>query len=185
MPCQRPTGHKPSHCMVSALSPVLPHMNLVLAFDYHLYLSHLHLPCKQEKFFPPECRLSSFCLIVSPCSASYFCLTLCSCFTIYYHAIDKPAHQILSYTLLFSLFHYFRYIADPPLCTPADVTTCVCVCTHLCMTLAFASSDQPCLFDGHMMYNSHALFPFLVAQHAPSCGPTNHESSHCVVRHLL
>ena len=30
---------------------------------------------------------------------------------------DGPPHQILSYTLLFSLFLYFLYIADPPLCT--------------------------------------------------------------------
>ena len=31
---------------------------------------------------------------------------------------DEPPHQIHSYTLLFSLFHYFLYIIDPPLCTP-------------------------------------------------------------------
>ena len=30
---------------------------------------------------------------------------------------DEPPHQILLYTLLFSLFHYFLYITDPPLCT--------------------------------------------------------------------
>ena len=34
---------------------------------------------------------------------------------------DEPPHQILSYTLLFLLFLYFLYIADPPLCT-----TCWC-----------------------------------------------------------
>ena len=33
--------------------------------------------------------------------------------------IDEHPHQILMYTLLFSLFHYFLYIIDPPLCTPA------------------------------------------------------------------
>ena len=26
---------------------------------------------------------------------------------------DEPPHQICSYTLLFSLFHYFLYIVDP------------------------------------------------------------------------
>ena len=39
--------------------------------------------------------------------------------------IDGPPHQIRSYTLLFSLFHYFLYIVDPPLCTPTLITlTC-------------------------------------------------------------
>ena len=33
-------------------------------------------------------------------------------------AVDEPPHQICSYTLLFSLFLYFLYIIDPPLCTP-------------------------------------------------------------------
>ena len=32
---------------------------------------------------------------------------------------DEPPHQILSYTLLFSLFLHFPYIADPPLRTSA------------------------------------------------------------------
>ena len=82
---------------------------------------------------------------------------------------DEPAHQILSYTLLFLLFHYFLYIADPPLCTPCQCDCTRCDHTHLHTTLTFASSDQPHLFDGQMFYNSHALFPFLVAQHVPSC----------------
>ena len=32
---------------------------------------------------------------------------------------DEPPHQICSYTLLFSLFLHFLYIANPPLCTSA------------------------------------------------------------------
>ena len=36
-----------------------------------------------------------------------------------YKAGDEPPHQIHSYTLLFSLFLHFPYIADPPLCTSA------------------------------------------------------------------
>ena len=88
--------------------------------------------------------------------------------------VDEPAHQILLYTLLFLLFHYFLYITDPPLCTPANTTTHVC--THSCTTLAFISLDQPHLFDGQMFYDSHALFPFLVAQCAPSYSLTNHKS---------
>ena len=63
---------------------------------------------------------------------------------------------MLSYTLLFSLFHYFLYITDPPLQTPLTRP-------H---TITLASSDQPCLFDGHMFYDSHVLFLFSVA---PTC----------------
>ena len=33
--------------------------------------------------------------------------------------VDEPPHQIRSYTLLFSLFLHFPYIADPPLHTSA------------------------------------------------------------------
>ena len=35
--------------------------------------------------------------------------------------IDEPPHQIHSYTLLFSLFLHFPYIADPPLRTSAPM----------------------------------------------------------------
>ena len=35
--------------------------------------------------------------------------------------IDEPPHQIHSYTLLFSLFLHFPYIANPPLCTSAPM----------------------------------------------------------------
>ena len=35
--------------------------------------------------------------------------------------VDEPPHQILSDTLLFSLFHYSLYIADPPLHTPTPI----------------------------------------------------------------
>ena len=40
--------------------------------------------------------------------------------------VDEPPHQILLYTLLFSLLHYFLYITDPQLHThtPANTTTC-------------------------------------------------------------
>ena len=71
---------------------------------------------------------------------------------------DGPPHQIHSYTLLFLLFHYFLYIVDPPLCTPALMRPHV-------ITLALASSDRSCLFDGHMFYNS-LLFLY------PQCPPT-------------
>ena len=88
-PCCGLTGHKPSHSTVRALSPVLPHTSLVLALVYHLYLSCLYLPCKQD-VFPPEFRLSLFCLIILPCSASYFHLTSYSCTIPHLHF--TPSH---------------------------------------------------------------------------------------------
>ena len=57
---------------------------------------------------------------------------------------DEEAHQILSYTLLFLLFHYFLYVTDSPQCTPTDMTAhdmTTHICIHSCMTLAFASLD--------------------------------------------
>ena len=54
---------------------------------------------------------------------------------------DEPPHQIHSYTLLFSLFHYFLYIINPPLHTPCtDATACNHTCTH--MTITLTSLDQ-------------------------------------------
>ena len=41
-------------------------------------------------------------------------ISKCKC-----NCIDEPPHQMCSYTLLFSLFLHFLYIADPPLCTSA------------------------------------------------------------------
>ena len=68
--------------------------------------------------------------------------------------VDEPPHQIHSYTLLFSLFHYFLHIVDPPLCISALM--------RLHMTaLAFISSDQSRLFDGHMIYDSHVFTSIL------------------------
>ena len=50
----------------------------------------------------------------------------------FFHSDDEPAHQILLYTLLFSLFHYFLYIADSPLPTPCQHDCTQCIHTHLC-----------------------------------------------------
>ena len=95
---------------------------------------------------------------------------------------DEPPHQILLYTLLFSLFHYFLYIADPPLHTPTDMTACNCIWHN--MFAPAHTQHLPLLhqtglaylmdrcFTIHMLY----VFPFLVAQHVPSHSPTNHES---------
>ena len=100
--------HKPSCCMVRALSPVSLHMSLVLTLVYHLYLSCLYLPHKQE-VFPQEFRFSSFCLIVSPRFASYFCLISYSSLasyscTILHHltllAIALGAHPLPAYHTL-------------------------------------------------------------------------------------
>ena len=95
--------------------------------------------------------------IMSPIARSHSELVLLQ-------ATDEPVHQILLYTLLFSLFHHFLYITDPPLCTPSNATAHIHIHSHT--TLTFTSLDQPHLFDGQMFYNSHALFPFLVA---PMC----------------
>ena len=70
--------------------------------------------------------------------------------------VDEP-HQICSYTLLFLLFHYFLYIVNLPLCTPTPMWL------H---AIALTSSDWSCLFDGHMFYDSHVSFLFLVS---PTC----------------
>ena len=67
--------------------------------------------------------------------------------------VDEPLHQIYSYTLLYLLFHYFLYIVDPPLHTPTPMRLHV---------ITLASLDQSHLFDGHMFYDSHVLFLFLV-----------------------
>ena len=48
---------------------------------------------------------------------------------------DEPPHQIHSYTLLFSLFHYFLYIIDPPLHTPTLDHTCTHFIGPISLTL--------------------------------------------------
>ena len=67
---------------------------------------------------------------------------------------DEPPHQICSYTLLFSLFLHFPYIADPPLRTSTP-------------TIALALSDQSHLFDGHMTYDSHVFTSILSVSNVP------------------
>ena len=78
-----------------------------------------------------------------------------------------------SYTLLFSLFHYFLYIVNPLLCTPALTQP------HT-ITLALASLDQSHLFDGHMFYKSHVLFLFLVS---PMCTLPRSDQSRTLTLH--
>ena len=65
--CCGPTDHKPSHHMVRALPSVSPHTNLVLVLLIICLVSIL----KKKEVFPPEFRLSVFCLVVSPCSTLY------------------------------------------------------------------------------------------------------------------
>ena len=52
-------------------------------------------------------------------------------------------------------------------------------------TLTFSPSDWLHLVDGHMVMIHMLHFPFLATPCMPSHGPTNHESLHHVVRHLL
>ena len=71
---------------------------------------------------------------------------------------DEPPHQICSYTLLFLLFLYFLYIINPPLCTPT-------------------TRNHTCLFDGHMIYDSHV---FLVS---PTCTLLRSDQSQALAPH--
>ena len=71
---------------------------------------------------------------------------------------DEPPHQIHSYTLLFSLFLHFPYIANPPLCTSAPTRP------H---AIALALARQSRLFDGHMTYNSHVFTSILSISNVP------------------
>ena len=76
------------------------------------------------------------------------------------HHVDEPPHQIRSYTLLFSLFLHFPYIADPPLHTSTP--------TRLhAIVLALALSDQSRLFDGHMTYDLHVFTSILSVSNVP------------------
>ena len=84
---------------------------------------------------------------------------------------DEPPHQILSYTLLFSLFLYFLYIVNPPLCAPTLMRL------H---TITLTSSDLSCLFDGHMFYDSHVLLLFLVS---PMCALPQSDQSWALTLH--
>ena len=77
-----------------------------------------------------------------------------------WHPSDEPPHQICSYTLLFSLFLHFPYIANPPLHTSAPTRP------HA-IALALAPLDQSRLFDGHMTYDSHVFTSILSVSNVP------------------
>ena len=76
--------------------------------------------------------------------------------------VDEPPHQIRSYTLLFSLFLHFPYVADPPLRTSA--LTRPRSRSHV---IALAPSDRSHLFDGHMTYDSHVFTSILSISNVP------------------
>ena len=73
----------------------------------------------------------------------------------------------------------------PPYTTPMQPPTGASATTCALLSLDLAPSDQLCLFDGHMIYNFHVTFQFLVTWCMPSCSLTNHTLSCCMVRHLL
>ena len=75
---------------------------------------------------------------------------------------DEPPHQILSYTLLFSLFLHFPYIADPPLRTSAPTWP-----RSRLHVIVLAPSDRSRLFDGHMTYDSHVFTSILSVSNVP------------------
>ena len=61
---------------------------------------------------------------------------------------------------------------------PTTMTSCMSLCTHSHTTLAFAPSDQPCLVDEEMIYDSHVYISFLSYDtHPPVAWPiTNHHT---------
>ena len=76
--------------------------------------------------------------------------------------VDEPPHQIRSYTLLFSLFLHFPYVADPPLCTSAPTRP-----RSRSHVIALAPLDRSRLFDGHMTYDSHVFTSILSVSNVP------------------
>ena len=105
-------------------------------------------------------QTTSVCLILLSC-LKYCCsfIFLCGLSILYpMNTADEPPHQICSYTLLFLLFLRFLYIIDPPLCTSALMRL------H---AITLTSSDQSCLFDGHMTYDSHVFTSILSISNMP------------------
>ena len=56
-----------------------------------------------------------------------------------------------------------RWSTPTHLCSDATA----CDCTRACTTIALALSDRPCLFDGHMTYNSHVFTSILSVSNVP------------------
>ena len=93
-----------------------------------------------------------------------------TCPTMVISRTDEPPHQIRSYTLIFSLFLHFPYIADPPLHTSAPTRSRSLLHnnrTRSCTTIALALSDRSRLFDGHMTYDSHVFTSILSVSNMP------------------
>ena len=123
------------------------------------------------------------CLVWFPSTPTLSHSFGCSCSD---GSIDEPAHTVPSYTPLFSLFYHFPSTTNPPpYTTPMQPPTGASATTCALPSLDLAPSDQLCLFDGHMIYNFHVTFQFLVTWCMPSCSRTNHTLSCCMVRHLL
>ena len=78
---------------------------------------------------------------------------------------DEPPHQICSYTLLFSLFLHFLYIADPPLCTSAPTWPHVIVLTLAWQSHLLHWTDLAYLMDIWLTIHMYLLL-FLVS---PMC----------------
>ena len=89
-------------------------------------------------------------------------LAIISCKSI---SIDEPPHQIRSYTLLFSLFLHFLYIADPPLRTSALMQPHMIVLTLACQSHSLHRTDLAYLMDTWLTIHMYLLL-FLVS---PTC----------------
>ena len=78
---------------------------------------------------------------------------------------DEPPHQIHSYTLLFSLFLHFPYIADPPLHTSAPMRLHAIVLVLARQSHSLYWTDLAYLMDIWLMIHMYLLL-FLVS---PTC----------------
>ena len=81
----------------------------------------------------------------------------------YFWYIDEPPYQICLYTLLFSLFLHFPYIADPPLCTSALMRPHALALTRQLHSLYW--TDLTYLMDIWLLIHMYLLL-FLVS---PTC----------------
>ena len=106
--------------------------------------------------------------------------------------IDESTHQIPSNGLLFLTFYHFPYTPDPLTSTtptwPSPTFSNHCVITTDYTLYLIAPSPRYHIGDlPYDLWTTLLYFPFLVSSLLPDasfCSPTDHKSSHCMVRTL-